>query len=271
LLHAAATGVTLVVFTGGAFIAIADGGSTWRLVLDVFLFIALIVGLGQLLPRAIARRWGTFILPVTMPILRIVDLVVSPFLLVARFVADQVMRRRPPRVEAEAREGIEDLLREGSLEDLGATEEMAIISGVVQFSEKCVADVMTPREDIFALEESLDARDVAKQVAASAYSRVPIFRGVLDDIVGMIHAFDVFREEGARLPTLRPIAYTEPDRAANELLFELLRARRQLAIVRDASSKVIGLVTLEDLLEELVGDIRDEHDEPGPRLPGAPA
>jgi putative hemolysin len=203
-------------------------------------------------------------------LLRIIDLVVSPFLLVARFVTDQVMRRRPAPPEAEAREGIEDLLREGALEDLGATEEMAIISGVVQFGEKCVADVMTPRSEMFALDDSLSDEDVARQVAAAAYSRVPIYRGTLDDIVGMIHAFDVFREAGERLPMLRPVAITTPDRPANELLFELLRARRQLAIVRDASG-VLGLVTLEDLLEELVGDIRDEHDEPAPRAPGAPA
>jgi putative hemolysin len=268
LLHAAATGVTLVVFTGGAFLAMADGSSPWRLLLDVVVFIVLLIGIGQLLPRAIARRWATVILPVMVPLLRVIDLVVSPFLFVARFVTDQVMRRRPAPAEAEAREGIEDLLREGALEDLGATEEMAIISGVVQFGEKCVADVMTPRADIFALDESLSADEVARQVAAAAYSRVPIYRGSLDDIVGMIHAFDVFREAGERLPMLRPVAITTPERAANELLFELLRARRQLAIVRDSSLRVLGIVTLEDLLEELVGDIRDEHDEPAPRAPG---
>jgi len=271
LLSAAGTGVTLVVFTGGAFLAMAQGKSPWRLLLDVLIFIVLVVALGQLLPRAIARRWGTKILPLMMPVLRVIDFVVSPFLAVARFVVDQVMSRRPPEPEAEAREGIEDLLREGSLEDLGATEEMAIITGVVQFGEKFVSDVMTPRSEIFALDERLSADEVARQVAAAKYSRVPIYREVLDDIVGMIHAFDVFRGAGEVLPVLRPVAVTSPDRAANELLFELLRARRQLAIVRDEASHVIGLVTLEDLLEELVGDIRDEHDDPAPRVPGAPS
>jgi putative hemolysin len=269
LLHAAATAVTLVVFAAGAFVAMTDGASPWRLLIDVIVFSILLVGVGQMLPRAIAMRWATTILPLMMPMLRVVDLIVSPFLSIARFVADQVMRRRPAEPEAEAREGIEDLLREGALEGLGATEEMEIISGVVQFGDKHAADVMTPREELFALDEALSPMDVALQVARSAYSRVPIYRGSIDNVIGMIHAFDVFQEAGERLPPLRPVTFTTPQKPANELMFELLRARRQLAIVRDAGGQVLGLVTMEDLLEELVGDIRDEHDEPAPRVPGA--
>ena len=138
---------------------------------------------------------------------------------------------------------------------------MAIISGVMQFGEKSVKDVMTPRADIFALDADEPARSVAERLAASGYSRVPLYRESLDNIVGMIHVFDVFKVAGERMPPLRPVTRTVPSKAANELLFELLRARRQLAIVTDDSARVVGLVTLEDLLEELVGDIRDEHDE----------
>ena len=69
-------------------------------------------------------------------------------------------------------------------------------------------------------------------------------------------------ESPAGVPALRPVTRTSPTKAANELLFELLRARRQLAVVYDEHSRLVGLVTMEDLLEELVGDIRDEHDEP---------
>lgn len=268
MLHAAGTGITLVVFACGAFLTMASGAEPMRLALDVVLFFALLLVVGQLLPRAIGRRWATKILPLFAPILKVVDLMVSPFLATARWIVDQIMRRRPPAPEAEAREGIEDLLREGALEDLGAVEEMAIITGVVQFGEKCVADVMTPRSEIFALDEKLPPRELAQLVAKTAYSRVPIYRNTLDDVVGMIHAFDVFREAGERMPPLRPVTNTTQSKPANELLFEMLRARQQLAIVRDEKGVVTGLVTLEDLLEELVGDIRDEHDEPAPRAPG---
>jgi CBS domain containing-hemolysin-like protein len=159
------------------------------------------------------------------------------------------------------REGLEDLLRDGAFEGMGSAEEMAIISGVMQFGDKTVADVMTAKSEIFALDAALSAREIAERLAQSGYSRVPIFRESLDNVVGMIHVFDVFKSAGERMPALRPVTKTTPEKPANELLFELLRARRQLAIVYD-QSRVVGLVTLEDLLEELVGEIRDEHDEP---------
>jgi putative hemolysin len=79
--------------------------------------------------------------------------------------------------------------------------------------------------------------------------------------VGMIHAFDVLKLRGERVPMLRPVALTPPEARCSELLFRMLRKRTHLAIVQ-SDGKTIGLVTLEDLLEELVGDIRDEHDDP---------
>jgi putative hemolysin len=124
---------------------------------------------------------------------------------------------------------------------------------------------MTTRADVFALDESLPTDEMARRIAQSAFSRVPVFRDSLDHPVGMLHAFDVFVEAGQTRPALRPIAEAPATQPAGELLYALLRARRQLAIVRAGDGTVAGLVTLEDLLEELVGEIRDEHDEPAVR------
>ena len=99
-------------------------------------------------------------------------------------------------------------------------------------------------------------------MATSAFSRVPVFDGSLDRIVGMIHAFDVLKLRGERIPELRPVATALLTTPCSDLLFRMLRSRTHLAIVQDADRRTVGLVTLEDLLEELVGDIRDEHDEP---------
>jgi putative hemolysin len=170
------------------------------------------------------------------------------------------------RVETNApaeRDAIQDLLREGELEGVGEREEIAIISGVVEFSEKVVSQVMTPRSDIFALPQGVDPHTLASQIAQSRYSRVPIYNGTLDTIVGMVHAFDVIKAHGEMPSALRPVAFAAPNAPCNELLFRMLRVRQHLAIVQDAE-RTVGLVTLEDLLEELVGDIRDEHDEPEP-------
>jgi putative hemolysin len=160
----------------------------------------------------------------------------------------------------DAREGLEELMRDGAFDDISSTEEMAIISGVVQFGDKVVHDVMTPRSALFALPDGLPPAELAQRLAHAGYSRVPLYRESPDHIVGMVHVFDVFTRSGERLPPIRPVSVTTSTKPAKELLFELLRARRQLAIVQDGAD-VVGLVTLEDLLEELVGDIRDEHDD----------
>ncbi|HET9425469.1 MAG TPA: CBS domain-containing protein, partial [Gemmatimonadaceae bacterium] len=156
------------------------------------------------------------------------------------------------------------------LEGIGEREEIAIISGVVEFSEKKVSDIMRGRADIFAIDEDTPPHDLAIRIAAAGYSRVPVYRGPMDNVVGMVHAFDVLKSYGDAMPRIRPVAFAAPGDACNELLFRMLRSRLHLAIVRDADQKVAGLVTLEDLLEELVGDIRDEHDEPAPVLPAKP-
>ncbi|MBL0172481.1 MAG: DUF21 domain-containing protein [Gemmatimonadaceae bacterium] len=261
LAHAAGTGITLTVFAWGAILAGTEGAHPWALARDAVVGLLLLLVVGQLIPRAIGRRWAPQLVPVLVPMLRLVDLCVTPFLRIAQ-ATTRIIVRQPPRAEHEMREGLEDLLRDGAFEGMAETEEMAIISGVMQFGEKTVADVMTPRSEVFALDSALSARDVAERMAQSGYSRVPLFRESLDNIVGMIHVFDVFKLAGERMPALRPVSHATPAKPANELLFELLRARRQLAIVYDEHAHLVGLVTLEDLLEELVGEIRDEHDEP---------
>ena len=90
------------------------------------------------------------------------------------------------------------MLREGELEGVGEREEIAIISGVVEFSEKVVRQVMTPRSDIFALPDGVEPHTMASQIAQSGYSRVPIYHGTLDTIMGMVHAFDVIKARGGR-------------------------------------------------------------------------
>lgn len=259
LVHTAGTASMLLVFATGAVIAMNDGLRAWSFVWDVVLFLLLLLIFGQLLPRAVGRRWAPQLVPVVVPLLRVADLVLSPFHALADIGRRLVTK--PDEVGADdMRDGLEELLRDGTFHDIGATEEMAIITGVVQFGDKTVRDVMTAQHEMFALPDHLDPEELARQVAAAGYSRVPVYRGSPDQINGMIHVFDVFRRRGESVPPLRPVTITRSDKPAKDLLFELLRSRRQLAIVQD-DGVVTGLVTLEDLLEELVGDIRDEHDD----------
>ena len=265
LTHAADTGSMLMVFTMGALLAGSEGSTPWAFARDAALFLVLLLVVGQLIPRAIGRRWAPQLVPVLVPLLRVVDLVVSPFERVAQAASALVVPPSKRSALAESREGLEELLRDGAFDGMGSPEEMDIISGVMHFGDKSAADVMTARNDMFVIDASLAPMELARAIAQSAYSRVPIYRDTSDNIVGMIHVLDVFRLAGERMPVLRPVSMTTPDKPASELLFEFLRARRQLAIVRADNGEIRGLVTMEDLLEELVGDIRDEHDEPAAR------
>jgi putative hemolysin len=270
LLLGASTGVALAVFVGGELLATLYAGGTLLLLGRLLGAALLVLVVGQLVPRALARRWATRVLPFLLPLLRLVGLAIAPLLLVARLTARLFGPAAPPAEPTTSRDDIEDLLREGELEGVGAHDEIAIITGVVHFGEKSLADVLTPREQIFALPEDTPPPELAARIAQSGYSRVPLYRGTPDDIVGMAHVFDVLKVGPDVAPPLRPVAFSVASKPCNEQLFEMLRARRHLSVVRDESGRTVGIVTLEDLLEELVGDIRDEHDEPLPaRAEGA--
>ena len=244
LLTAASVGVALTLLVAGMLIGVS--GESIGVLWSAAVFAALAVAAGQIVPRAIARRWPAAVAPVTLPVLRLADVLTTPLIGAGRAIAHMFVVERPEAPEPLERDGIQDLLREGELEGVGEREEIAIISGVVEFSEKIVRQVMTPRSDIFALPDGVHPHTMASQIAQSGYSRVPI------------------KARGETPDTLRPVAFSTPEAPCNELLFRMLRERLHLAIVRDEGGRTLGLVTLEDLLEELVGDIRDEHDEPAP-------
>lgn len=264
MLLAASTAVAIVAFATGAVL-----GSRWAtvprtLVEQLVIAAVLVLIVGQLVPRAIGRRWATSLVPLTVPALRVLAVLLAPLVSAARAVAGA---RRPGLAPAalavtDEREVLEDLLREGELEGVGDAGESAIISGVVEFTEKRVRDVMTPRNEIFALEQRVPAAELAAQFGQTKYSRVPITDGDIDRVVGMLHAFDVLKWDGGPRPALRTVVFARDTAGATELLYKMLRERVHLAIIQDGAARTVGLVTLEDLLEELVGDIRDEHDEP---------
>ncbi len=128
---------------------------------------------------------------------------------------------------------------------------------------------MVPRSEIFAVAQNLPPGEMALRVAQSKYSRVPVYRDSIDTIVGMVHVFDMLKNSGAEVPPVRAVTFTKAGTSCKELLSGMLRERCHLAIVRDDAGLTTGLLTLEDLIEELVGDIRDEHDEPASVGPGA--
>jgi CBS domain containing-hemolysin-like protein len=156
---------------------------------------------------------------------------------------------------------LRSIWREGAAVADENDSELMMVSGVMAFSSRQVREVMTPRTDIVAIEENAPLEEIRLVFAGSGYSRIPVFRDTLDDIVGMLHAFDLFKlEPGDPLP-VRPVAVTPASRSCGDLLLDMQRERRHFAVVLDEFGGTLGIATLEDLLEELVGEIFDEHDE----------
>ncbi|HEY3279837.1 MAG TPA: hemolysin family protein [Gemmatimonadales bacterium] len=159
---------------------------------------------------------------------------------------------------------------------LGAADAR-MLEGVFEFSEKSARDVMTPRTDIIALPAGASLADAADQVAEAGRSRYPVYRESLDDIVGTVHAKDVLRGlRSGKAATveaiLRPAFFVPGTREVEDVLADMKRQKVHLAIVLDEFGGTAGLVTMEDLLEEIVGPIYDEYDQPAvPASPSAAA
>lgn len=261
LLIAAGAGIAGTVFTLGAVLGLQHGDEGWALARALLIAAASLLVFGQLVPRAIARRWPAESLPLVLPLLRIVEGLTLPLAHIALRLVSRVLgpSARVPETPGDV---LEDLLREGELEGVGVAEERAIISGVVEFGDRVVSEVMTPREDIVAVERTARADHVAQLVAQSKYSRLPVYDGTLDHVVGIVTSWDVIARPESPLRAPRPVAFAAPDEPCHALMTRMLRDKRHLAMVRGAGGETLGLVTLEDLVEEFVGEIQDEHDDP---------
>jgi magnesium and cobalt transporter len=188
-----------------------------------------------------------------------------------------LLRRR----EAESvRDRMEELIERGQEDRPGDRQggrdadeldpqERALLGNVLKLRGKTAYDVMLPRADIIAMPEELTLDQAIRMIQRDGHSRYPVYRGQLDEIVGMVHIKDVFAAVGREAPfdlkaILRRPLFVVPSVPVLDLLLQMRQARIHMALVVDEYGGIDGLVTIEDLVETIVGDIADEHDEPGP-------
>lgn len=254
LTAASATTSLGVLLLGAALPAlVAESGAARGLILLVLAAVPFVLFSGYLVPRWFTQsRPGRFA-DRLVPVLRRWSSILGLVLPARRAARPQDLR---------------SIWREGAAVGLGSDDELALAGGVMTFTQRPVREVMTPRTEIVAIPEDAPLDEIAQVFAQSGYSRIPVYRGTLDEIIGMLHVFDLFKlRPGDPLP-VRPVAVAPASRSCGDLLLDMQRERRHLAVVLDEFGGTLGIATLEDLLEELVGEIFDEHDE-GVR--GAPA
>jgi CBS domain containing-hemolysin-like protein len=239
--------------------------------------------LGELVPKALALHHPERIsLLAAAPLMGFAWLMAGPIALL-NGAAIWILRlfRVPPPGERERLHSPEEIrmLVEQSQEggSLGK-EDARLLEGVFEFSEKTAQEVMTPRTKMAALASALSVEAAADAVARARRSRYPVYAGSLDEIVGVVHAKDILSalrsQPGSRVgDIMRPPLFVPGTREVEDVLADMKRLKVHLAVVLDEYGGTAGLVTMEDLLEEIVGDIFDEYDrlEKAPAVPeGAP-
>jgi CBS domain containing-hemolysin-like protein len=165
------------------------------------------------------------------------------------------------------REAIEELIEESTAASGVPTPESLLLNNILKLRERTVGDCMVPRADIVAVDVDDGFDQLVERMMEHAHSRIPAYRDTLDETVGMVHMKDVLaclvRHRDKRLPELlRPVLFVAPSMPASKLLLQMRQTRQHMAMVIDEFGGVDGLVTIEDLVEEIVGEIEDEHDEP---------
>ena len=174
------------------------------------------------------------------------------------------------------RDTIEELIEQGDATDSEAGEEIVFVRNILRLRDLTAHDIMVPRADIVAVDIETPLVELVERMSGSAHSRMPVYRDTLDDALGMVHVKDVFawRESGESFEIstiLRRILFVAPSMPTLELLLQMRVSRTHMALVVDEFGGTDGLITIEDLVEEIVGEIQDEHDsEIAPAMIDAP-
>ncbi len=234
---------------------------------SVLSLIAVLFGL--FVPRAIAARHAQGVLLGLVWPLEVVTWATRP-LVSMLFLLTQAIARpfgaNPQAGTLVTEEEIRALVETGQAQGVLEPKEREMISSIFELGEKEVREVMIPRTDLVALDVTTPIREVLDEITRIGHSRLPVYEGSADDIVGILYVKDLFRKlargerdlELRRL--LRPVHFVPETKKVDDLLREMQRDKMHLVIVVDEYGGTAGLVTMEDIVEEIVGEIRDEYD-----------
>jgi CBS domain containing-hemolysin-like protein len=263
---------TLLVLTGIFCFAWFADGQPWDA--GVFWQAALTVWLGMLavayaLPQWLYRRTGgTWLLPL-VPFLRGLAWLARPFEALLGFFQSLIDLTDDPADKEEGptpAENIEALIDAGTEEGLIEEEDRELIQSVVEFGDKIVREVMTPRPNIVAISAGSTLEQLRQLVINEQYSRIPVYEENIDRVAGFVHVRDMFEvDEEARARRLvrelvREILFVPESKPVNDLMRQMQQENTHMVIVVDEYGNTAGLATMEDLLEVIIGEIRDEHE-----------
>lgn len=226
----------------------------------------LILIFGEITPKSLAKEHSERFAMFAAPIMRVFLFLLTPINAFFRLF----YRLASKLIRASDEEGITEeelitMVTEAESEGGLDPHESQLIRAAIEFNDLEVGEILTPRVDIIAVEQSGTSEELAVAFAENGYSRIPVYIGNIDNIVGVIHEKDYYaarrRNVSAFADFVSPVLYTTANTKISALLRLLQQGKMHMAVVVDEYGGTLGLVTLEDILEELVGEIWDEHDE----------
>ena len=225
-----------------------------------------ILTFGEISPKTIAKEHAEAWAMVSTPFLRVLSTVLRPLTILFSLLQKGIGKL----FHASGDRGITEdelITMVSTAEDEGGLDqnESRLIRSAIEFGDMEVEEILTPRVDIVSISDQASAKELDELISSNRFSRIPVWRGSIDTIIGMIHEKDFHEAElednDSWTHLISPVIYVTPTSPVADLLYEMQRRKMHMSVVVDEYGGTEGLVTLEDILEELVGEIWDEHDE----------
>jgi len=256
-------------FLGCLIVAItAQNSPLWEALAGAFLLTGLATVLGaHIVPQVVYRKTTGQGLAVLVPVFRILSLIARPLTWGVEFLQSLFdLGRSAPGEETPAEEHIDALISAGEEEGIIEKGDRELIQSVVAFGDKTVREVLTPRPNVIAISQDAALDKLRELAITEQYSRIPAYDGDIDSITGFVHVRDMFeldeeeRKKRKVRDILRPIRLVPETKPVNDLLREMQEEGAHMAAVVDEYGSTAGIVTMEDMVEEIVGEIHDEHE-----------
>jgi putative hemolysin len=240
----------------------------WQAILVACMLVGFYTVVGTfIVPQIVYRKSSGRAMLVLVPLLRVLALGVLPLVWALEFLQSLFELAEPPQSnEATPDDHIEALILAGEEEGLIEKGDRELIQSVVAFGDKTVRELMTPRPRLVAIRQDATLEELRQLVINEQFSRIPVFEETIDQITGFVHARDMFElDEDERAhrhvrDIMRPIRAVPETKPVNDLLREMQEEGAHMAVVVDEYGSTAGIVTMEDMVEEIVGEIHDEHE-----------
>ena len=225
----------------------------------------LVLIFGEVTPKSVAKRIPERFSVNTVQFVRFLEIILLPLVFVFKGIGSLMakafgIKEDDSDIQDELITMVDEAEKDGNLEE----HESDLISAAIEFNDLDVKDVLTPRVDVVAIDITASLKDIEKTFRYNSFSRLPVYENSIDNIVGVLHEKDFYslmlNEHSPLRKVIKPVIYTSTNVKISTLLKQLQGAKLHLAVVLDEYGGTEGIITLEDIIEELVGEIWDEHD-----------